>query len=252
MSFHLEYHFSVRSRVPAPVVLFSLLVMPAVFVASSSAQMNAANSSGVSGHAVTGTVPSAVVPVHPFTGTVPFANPIVPNGTSPNNRGFSPNQSHNGNGHHHHHDGGYAAPYFFGVPVPYAYADGPTDENADADANSQDADDSDTDYQGGPTVFDRRGAGADSYVPPVRDVPTPHAAQYIDANPDDPPQKTTLLIFKDGHKLEVGNYAIIGDTLFDLTPGHRRKIALAELDLDATREQNEDQGVIFAPPPQAN
>ena len=63
-----------------------------------------------------------------------------------------------------------------------------------------------------------------------------------------------LLVFKDGRKLEVGNYAIVGATLFDLTPGHTRKIALADLDLEATRQQNDDRGVAFQlpPPAQAN
>jgi hypothetical protein len=54
--------------------------------------------------------------------------------------------------------------------------------------------------------------------------------------------------------LELGNYAIIGSTLFDLTPGHPRRVALAELDLEATRKENDDRGVVFQPPPasQAN
>jgi hypothetical protein len=53
--------------------------------------------------------------------------------------------------------------------------------------------------------------------------------------------------------LELGNYAIIGQTLFDLSPGRVRKIALAELDLEATRQQNDNRGISFQlPPPQAN
>jgi hypothetical protein len=59
------------------------------------------------------------------------------------------------------------------------------------------------------------------------------------------------LVFKDGRKLEVGNYAIVGSTLFDLTPGHPRKVALSDLDLDATRQQNDEHGVIFQLPPSA-
>ncbi len=60
-----------------------------------------------------------------------------------------------------------------------------------------------------------------------------------------------LLVFKDGHKLEVGNYAIVGPTLFDLTPGHPRRVAFADLDLEATRQQNDDRGVTFQLPPSA-
>jgi hypothetical protein len=42
--------------------------------------------------------------------------------------------------------------------------------------------------------------------------------------------------------------------LFDLTPGHARRVALADLDLEATRKQNDDRGVTFQlpQPPQAN
>jgi hypothetical protein len=63
-----------------------------------------------------------------------------------------------------------------------------------------------------------------------------------------------VLVFKEGRQLEVGNYAIVGQTLFDLTLGHARKIALVDLDLDATRQLNESRGVTFQlpSPPQAN
>ncbi|HEY3616022.1 MAG TPA: hypothetical protein VGK96_04360, partial [Candidatus Sulfotelmatobacter sp.] len=95
------------------------------------------------------------------------------------------------------------------------------------------------------------------------DVPKPHSAQNSDpssgqgsyqssdASRDvdpDPPPVPTLLVFKDGHKLEIENYAIIGATLFDLTPGHSRKVSLADLDLEATRQQNEDRGITIQLP----
>jgi hypothetical protein len=98
----------------------------------------------------------------------------------------------------------------------------------------------------------------------VKNVPRPHAVQNSDQNADqradgstadpEPPQIPTLLIFKDGRKLELGNYAILGETLFDLTPGHARRVALGDLDLEATRKQNDDRGVTFQlpQPPQAN
>jgi hypothetical protein len=63
-----------------------------------------------------------------------------------------------------------------------------------------------------------------------------------------------VLIFKDGHQLQVENYAIVGSTLYDLTDGRKRKIALDDLDLTATSKQNEDRGVDFQLPatPTAN
>jgi hypothetical protein len=240
MTFRLEYHIFVRHSIPVAVALSALLALPVILVSSSRAQINGVPSSvtspGFGGRAVNGTPPSVTS--------------LGPRGFAPGPRvAFSTsNSAHHGDGHRHQHDFlQYASPLAYAVPVPYAVDSGATDDTADDD---------DADYQGGPTVFDRRGSGAESYIPPVRNISRPHAAQSEDADPPEPeaPQVPTLLIFKDGHKLEVGNYAIVGNTLFDLTPGHARKIALADLDLDTTRKQNDDNGVTFQlpPPPQAN
>ena len=61
-------------------------------------------------------------------------------------------------------------------------------------------------------------------------------------------QPSTILVFADGHQSEVQNYAIVGDTLFDLSDGRTHKILLADLDLTATRKANEAQGVDFQVP----
>jgi hypothetical protein len=137
-------------------------------------------------------------------------------------------------GHHHHRRDSSPAVLLYPVPVPYA---------VDLSGTGYDdaSDDSDANYQGGPTVFDRRGPGADSYIPPVRDASGPHGALNSAREVAEPPQAPTLLVFKDGHDLEVGNYAIVGETLFDLTPGHTRRVALADLDLNATRKKNQDR-----------
>lgn len=221
------------------------------------------------GHAqvVPGIVPTGAV--HPVTGAVrPFTGPVQPPTATPvlagpggfgghagfGGRGVGPGSQHaySNRGSMHHH---YPYPYYgygavYGYDTPYA------DDPNEGDQGYDQTDDSN--YQGGPTVFDRRGSGADSYVPPVQDVPTPHAAQADNSASEpqqpQPVQPLTVLVFKDGHKLEVGNYAIVGTTLFDLTSGHPRKIALADLDLDATQKQNDDRGVVFQLPPslQAN
>jgi hypothetical protein len=244
MSSSLEYHISVRHFIPASLALFSLLALllifvSTIFVSTSHAQVNgtpaSVTSPGFGGRPVNGTPPSVTAlgprgfaPNHSFTGTT--------------------NVPRNGDGHHRHHHAEFASPALgYAVPVPYAVDPGATDAD---DAN---ADDPDAQYQGGPTIFDRRGSGAASYIPPVKDVPTPHAVRDADATPadPDPPQAPTLLVFKDGHKVEVGNYAIVGPTLFDLTPGHPRRVLLADLDLEATCQQNDDRGVTFQLPPSA-
>ena len=238
MTSRLEYHLLVRHSFPASVALLSLLALSLVFSSSASAQINGAPTSvtspGFGGRAINGTSPSVTS--------------LGPNGYG-RSPGFPPGT---GPGHDHrgrHHYVGYAPPLLYALPVPYAVDIGETDDYADAD-------DRDPNYQGGPTIFDRRGLGADSYVPPVKDVPRPHAMQAADEDSSaaEAPQEPTLLVFRDGRKLEIGNYAIVGVTLFDLTPGHPRKVAIAELDLDATRKLNEEHGVIFQlpAPPQAN
>lgn len=140
----------------------------------------------------------------------------------------------------------YAVPY-------YGYYNS-GDETAETPPDEQ--------YNGGPTVFDRRGPGpspppttyasgarSESAQPEPASAPAPQP----EAAPT-PEQPQTVLVFKDGHQLEVANYAIIGSTLYDLTGGRRHKIALAELDLAATAKQNDDRGIDFQVPgpPEAN
>jgi hypothetical protein len=248
MTRSLEYHRFVRHFLSASVAFLMLLVAAAVCVPSAHAQINgvptSVTSPGFGGRAING--PPASV------------TSLGPNGYSSNSRvsfsPFLPNPRHNGTGHHHQHNRGeFTPPLYYAVPVPYA-----VDENA---YNSNDGDDADDDSadQGGPTVFDRRGLGERSYVPPVKSVPKPHSeprdeTAAVEPAPNPAPVIPTFLVFKDGRQLQIGNYAIVGATLYDLTPGHPRKIALADLDLEATQKQNEDHGVIFQlpPPPQAN
>lgn len=66
----------------------------------------------------------------------------------------------------------------------------------------------------------------------------------------EPPDQTppTVFIFKDGHKLQTQNYAIVGQTLYDLSNNQVHKIQLAELDLDATKKANDEQGIVLRLP----
>ena len=61
-------------------------------------------------------------------------------------------------------------------------------------------------------------------------------------------QEPTVLVFRDGHKLEVRNYAIVGQMLWDFGANGTRKIPLSDLDLDSTRKLNDDRGVEFVLP----
>lgn len=81
----------------------------------------------------------------------------------------------------------------------------------------------------------------DVYAHPPRreqEEPEPEAAAILPG---------TVLVFRDQHKLEVQNYAIVGQTLWAFAPQHQ-KIALSELDLAATTKANDDRGVTFRAP----
>jgi hypothetical protein len=168
-----------------------------------------------------------------------------------------PTHIHNGNeefGHRHRRDGnGFFTPFFGGAYygggyyAPYDYSGYLPDDGVD--------DSMEQDYRGGPTIFDRRGPDSSAYDE-QRSRDRDYRAE-LDANqpavPQAPPapvanQPTTLLIFKDGHKQEVSNYAIVGSTLYDLSDGRTRKVQLAELDLLATVKENDQRGVEFELP----
>lgn len=184
-------------------------------------------------------------------GTAPSVTSLGPRGYTPgrgpNNGLFGTNSGQSINGHHHHNSryslwgGYYATPY-------YGYDDSGYDADNQSDGQSGDQ------YNGGPTIFDRRGPGTPAPRPPsdayANRAPSDNeesASGQPEAAPaSDQPQ--TLLVFKDGHQLEVENYAIVGSTLYDLTEGHRRKIALSELDLAATAKENDDRGIDFQLP----
>jgi hypothetical protein len=166
-------------------------------------------------------------------------NPLFPSAANP------PRLFH----HRHHHDNNAFFPVggaVYAVPYPVAV------EPAADDSEDEE------DYRGGPTIFDRRGSGQlarrprQGYADRSRQDEEPReaaaAAEPVET-PSDQPQ--TVLVFKDGHQAEIQNYAVVGQTLYDLSPSHYRKIALAELDLKATAKENDDRGISFQLPPGA-
>lgn len=166
-----------------------------------------------------------------------------------------------GDGFHHHHrhpDNFFGGAYPVYIPVPVV-VDPYSMYQAAPDQDDQETDD--PAVVPGPTVFERRTLGevtaeqpdsgtvsvsADSASPTADASPAPpaSAAASQPAQPEDP----SVLVFRDGHRLEVKNYAIVGDTLYDFTPGHTRKVPLSQLDLTATVKANDDRGVDFVLP----
>jgi len=229
-----EYHFCVRRLIPASVAGFAATLI--FCLSPAQAQVHGTSSSTISvGHGSSGAVPSASLQhSRGFVDSDRFVFPLPP---------LQPQRPLI----HHRRTSFpvigevYAVPYY--VP---AYALDQTDSTADSD------------YPSGPTIFDRRGSGQSSQAAEAAygaregreaqlEPATPRPADTAEAAPASN-QPATVLVFKDGHQLEVQNYAIVGSTFFDLSPGHRMRIALADLDLASTAKQNDDRGVDFQLP----
>ena len=74
----------------------------------------------------------------------------------------------------------------------------------------------------------------------VTPVPLPPAPEV--------PAIPAVLIFRDGRRVTVQNYAIVGQTLWIIDENASVKISLSELDLDATQKENQSKGVRFSLP----
>ena len=133
--------------------------------------------------------------------------------------------------------------YYYTYPIISSSDDYQTSQDSPDNAENPD------EYRGGPTIFDRRG---DGQYANRRAAEPPQAVEEQPLSTSSAPQVAvqpqTVLVFKDGHKANVDNYAIVGSTLFDFTGGLRHKIALADLNLTATAQQNDDRGVDFELP----
>lgn len=57
----------------------------------------------------------------------------------------------------------------------------------------------------------------------------------------------TVLIYRDGQRAEVRNYAVVGQTLWIFSEDRSQKVPLAQLDLEATRKANDERGIEFPP-----
>lgn len=105
-------------------------------------------------------------------------------------------------------------------------------------------------------LADERGRDADSRYGEHRFGEEPRASRprSDEDEPDDVAEQTveervpTVLVFRNGTTREVRNYAIVGEQLFDLDAHRARKIPLADLDLAATVQRNDERGVDFTLP----
>ena len=121
----------------------------------------------------------------------------------------------------------------------------------------------DYDYVGGPPLYSGPPMGNDSTLhiiveqPPARayNADPPQQAYAAPAPPPLPaphdvkPGEPTVLVFRDGHRQEVINYAIMDQTVY-VFDKRTQKIALADLDVPATVKANDDAGMSFSIPAQ--
>jgi hypothetical protein len=71
--------------------------------------------------------------------------------------------------------------------------------------------------------------------------PDPQPSPQITASPPTPAPPRTL-VFRDGRRLTIHNYAIVGQMLWVMDE-NSTKIPLAELDIDATERENRGLGL---------
>jgi hypothetical protein len=85
------------------------------------------------------------------------------------------------------------------------------------------------------------------YAQPV--APRSPAVPAAPATPAKPESASlTVLIFKDQHREEVKNYAVVGQTVWIFSEQRARKIPLDQLDIPATQQANDERGLDFAVP----
>ena len=234
-----EYCSAMRCIVGV-VAVFALFALPAL------GQMN---SHGPAIHGVPPSVTSFGFGGHPgFRGVPPSVSSL--------NFGSTPAQIHRPFLNRRHHRPGFLNPFYGGIyyapyAIPYDYSDYYVMSPGIDDTMEENY------SRPGPTIFDSHGVSGREYARPRAEedyrsehapetAEKPSAALQTQETPEEQP--ATVLVFKDGRQMEVGNYAIVGTTLYDLSDGRSKKVALAELDLSATVKQNDDRGVEFKVP----
>lgn len=102
------------------------------------------------------------------------------------------------------------------------------------------------------TMFEHRSRMA----PPIAAAPAvnesrvyhPAPNQATVPAPEERMAPAIVLIYKDGHQREVQNYAIVGNYIYDMAGFVAQKIPLADLNLKATLNANDERGTDFSLP----
>jgi hypothetical protein len=179
--------------------------------------------------------------------------PVGMNRPSPNRGGFGFNNGRFGRPfgfHHHHHHffaaafgyGLYGYPGWYGDPLDYSYSDYDQSSNQNQQLQAYELQMMTNQQQ-----IEQRVDALEERLDRLleqRSAPAPQSQPQAKSEPSQP----AVLVYKDGHKQEVQNYAIVGQTIWVLNEQQAKKVPLSALDLNATRKANEDRGVDFALP----
>ena len=179
------------------------------------------------GFPTTTSPPPSVTSMGPFGWQTPFSN-WVPNSNFPRHRRFE--EKFGG--------GVISLPLYAPYPYPVFY---PMAGAVPEGATGYDEPDPNL-----PTNAGAASRDVATGAPPV--VSTPVSPPPADSSPDVSEQEATVLVFRDGHQLEVHNYAIVGNEVYNFSGPGPRRIALSDLDIGATRRANDDRGVFFRLP----
>ena len=247
-----SYHSSVRRLLMMTVVALGVLFVP-LLGAQVRGLPPTATSLGPGGQVVSPLPPTAT-----SVGPGALGNSGVALGFGVGTRVVAPGfgTAVRGFGRHHHRLNGtfIGGAYPVYVPVPVAtlpYLDSSADESADeAEADRPAATVFERGYRRNAEQYPHPGDDADDYAsqPASHEDGQPRETTQASESKSVQAQPASVLIFKDGHRLELQNYAIVGDTLYDFTPGHQRRIALSQIDLKATSDANESAGIEFQVP----
>jgi hypothetical protein len=86
------------------------------------------------------------------------------------------------------------------------------------------------------------------YQRPPNENETQAATEPVAKTDALPNRRPTVLVYRDGQRAEIQNYAIVGQTLWVFSEQRASKVPLAQLDLDATQKANEERGIEFVVP----
>ena len=76
-------------------------------------------------------------------------------------------------------------------------------------------------------------------------APAFRARRPSSAGGNPPAEPSTILVLRDGKKVETDNYAVMGATFWNFSAHPVQRIPIAQIDVSASRQANELRGIEF-------